>query len=62
MNLTRYHPRVIITENTQDDEAKFALLKKHGYRLHTRLEYDTIWTLDRADSEAPRRTVETVAL
>jgi len=43
-NLAHFRPRVIITENTADDDAKFALLRQHGYRLQGQLEYDTIWT------------------
>ena len=43
-NLTRYRPRVIITEKNPDDEEKFAFLRDNGYRVHTALLYDTIWT------------------
>jgi hypothetical protein len=43
-NLQRYHPAVIITENTPQDALKFALLRDHGYRLHAQLKYDSIWT------------------
>ena len=43
-NLTRYRPRVIITEKNPDDEEKFAFLRANGYRVHTELPYDTIWT------------------
>lgn len=43
-NLTRYRPRVIITEKNPDDEEKFAYLRVHGYCLHTDLQYDTVWT------------------
>ena len=43
-NLTRYRPRVIITEKNPDDEEKFAYLRAHGYRLHADLPYDTVWT------------------
>lgn len=43
-NLEIYRPQVIITENTLADEAKFALLRQHGYQLSAQLEYDTVWT------------------
>ena len=43
-NLTRYRPRVIITEKNPDDEAKFTYLRANDYRLHTDLSYDTVWT------------------
>ena len=43
-NLTRYRPRVVITEKNPDDEAKFAYLRANGYRHHADLPYDTIWT------------------
>ena len=43
-NLTRYRPRVIITEKNPDDEDKFAYLRANGYRLHADLQYDTVWT------------------
>jgi FkbM family methyltransferase len=44
-NLTRYRPRVIITEKNPDDEAKFAYLRSNVYHLHAELAYDTVWTV-----------------
>lgn len=43
-NLAHFRPQVIITESNPDDEAKFAFLHDNGYRLHTALRYDTVWT------------------
>jgi hypothetical protein len=43
-NLANFRPQVIITESNPGDEEKFALLGDNGYRLHTALTYDTIWT------------------
>jgi FkbM family methyltransferase len=43
-NLTRYRPRVIITEKNPDDEDKSTYLCANGYRLHADLQYDTVWT------------------
>jgi FkbM family methyltransferase len=43
-NLTRYRPRVIITEKNPDDEAKFDYLRAKGYQSHADLAYDTVWT------------------
>ncbi len=43
-NLSRYKPQVIITENTPEDEAKFALLRRHGYALYAALPYDSVWS------------------
>ena len=43
-NLTRYRPRVIITEKNPDDEEKSSFLRAHGYQLHIDLNYDTVWT------------------
>ena len=44
-NLAHFRPQVIITEINPDDEEKFVFLREHGYRLHTELSYDTVWTL-----------------
>ncbi len=43
-NLTRYRPRVIITEKNPDDEEKYTYLRANGYRLHADLPYDTVWS------------------
>jgi FkbM family methyltransferase len=45
LNLARFQPRAIITENNANDELKFAYLREHGYRLYRELEYDTVWTM-----------------
>jgi FkbM family methyltransferase len=44
LNLAKYQPRVIITEDCPKRELKFHYLVKHGYHLHQRLQADTIWT------------------
>jgi len=43
MDLSRFRPRVIITERNANDDEKFNYLKQHGYRLQCDLEYDTVW-------------------
>jgi FkbM family methyltransferase len=45
LNLSRFRPRVIITENYVNDELKSAYLREHGYRVCRNLECDTVWTV-----------------
>ena len=44
LNLSRYRPRVIITERYENDAINLEQLRQHGYQLQHTLEYDTIWT------------------
>jgi len=44
LNLSRFRPRVIITEKYENDAINLDQLRQHGYQLQHSLEYDTIWT------------------
>jgi len=45
LNLSRFRPRVIITENYVNDELKSAYLREQGYQVYRKLECDTVWTV-----------------
>ena len=50
LDLSRFRPLVIITENCPNNTVKFEYLHEHGYRLHNQVEADTIWRQNAAIS------------
>jgi FkbM family methyltransferase len=44
LELARFRPCVIMTEDGPNNAEKFELLRGHGYRLHTTIEANTIWS------------------